>query len=115
MIQGSVDFASGQFAKIVAEVPFIPGATASLACSTTATAAVAVTVGQVVRFSNAGSVAISVAFGDSTIASTITAATAMDIMPGAAEAFTVPVGATHFSAIMASGTGNLKYTKGIGA
>jgi len=94
---------------------FVPGATVSAACSTTALAAVAVTAGAVVRFGNAGTAAISVAFGTSGIAGTVTAATAIDILPGTAEAFTVPAGATHFSAIMASGTGTLKYTTGTGS
>lgn len=92
----------------------IPGSTVSHSCSTTALAAVACTAGEVLRFGVAGAAAIGIRFGTSTVAVDITAATAMDIMPGTAEAFTVPAGATHWSAIMASGTGTLKVTRGAG-
>lgn len=97
--------------------PFEPtvGSTVSHSVSTTALAAVACTPGTVIRFGNTNAVAIGVRFGSSTVAADITAATAMDIMPGTAEAITVPAGATHWSAIMSSGTGTLKTTLGLGS
>jgi hypothetical protein len=92
----------------------VPGSTVSHSVSTTALTAVACTPGEVIRFGNGNSAAVGVRFGDSSVAAVITAATAMDIMPGSAEAFTVPPGATHWSAIMSSGTGTLKTTRGAG-
>lgn len=97
--------------------PFEPtaGSTVSHSISTTALTAVACTPGTVIRFGNAGAAAIGVRFGSSTVAADITAATSMDIMPGTAEAITVPAGVTHWSAIMSSGTGTLKTTLGLGS
>lgn len=97
--------------------PFEPtaGSTVSHSVGTTALTAVACTPGTVIRFGNAGAAAIGIRFGSSTVAADITAATAMDIMPGTAEAITVPAGATHWSAIMSSGTGTLKTTLGLGS
>lgn len=98
--------------------PFEPvaGSTISYSCSTTALAAVACTPGTVLRFGVAGSAAIGIRFGNSSaVSAAITAATAMDIMPGTAEAITVPADASHWSAIMSSGTGTLKVTLGAGS
>ena len=98
--------------------PFEPvaGSTVSYSCSTTALAAVACTPGTVLRFGVAGSAAIGIRFGNSSaVSAAITAATAMDIMPGTAEAITVPADASHWSAIMSSGTGTLKVTLGAGS
>ena len=107
--------ASGAFATVATPFEPIPGSTVSYSCSTTALSAQACTAGEVLRFGNANSLAIGIRFGDNTVAASITAATAMDIMPGTAETFTVPGSATHWSAIMASGTGTLKTTRGAGA
>jgi hypothetical protein len=101
--------------------PFTPVVVATVsetvahACSTTALTAVACTSGEALRFGNPGSLAIGFMFGPAAVASTITYATAMDIMPGSVEVFTVPPGVTHYSAIMPSGTGTLKRTRGAGA
>lgn len=87
--------------------------TQSLAVTATSSAAQAVTAGEVIRFSNAGSKAIAVMFGTSGVVASY--ATALDIMPGSSEAITVPAGATHFAAICNTGdTGTLKWTRGTG-
>ena len=90
----------------------VAGSTQSLAVTTASSAARAITVGEVIRFSNAGTNPIAVAFGAAGVVAV--AATAMDVMPGTAESFTVPAGTTHFAAIMASGSGTLKWTRGTG-
>lgn len=97
--------------------PFEPtaGSTVSHSVSTTALAAVACTAGSVIRFGNSGALPIGIRFGASDVAAVITAPTSMDIMPGTAEVFTVPPGVTHWSAIMASGSGTLKTTFGVGS
>lgn len=121
MVKYIVDLANSLFAPGQVNIPFIPpihtANTDSLSCSTSVSALIAVSPNQVVRFSNAGSTAISIGFGTNTGGnnlSGLTNAHGIDIMPGAVEAFTVPVGATHFAAIMASGTGTLKYAIGVG-
>lgn len=91
---------------------FQPDATTTVLAVTAASARTALPAGVAVRLSNAGDVAISVRFGDSTVTA---ATTAMDILPGSAEVFRVPTGATHLAAIVASGTGTLKITAGSGA
>ena len=90
----------------------VAGSTQSLAVTTASSAAQAITAGEVIRFSNAGTNPIAVAFGTAGVVAV--AATAMDVMPGTAESFTVPAGTTHFAAIMASGSGTLKWTRGTG-
>lgn len=106
--------AAAALATVAAPFTPTPGSTASHACSTTPLTAVACTPGQVLRFGHTASGPISVAFGASTIAASITAAAALDVYPGCPEAFTVPPGVTHWSAVMASGTGTLKCTTGAG-
>jgi hypothetical protein len=106
--------AAAALATVAAPFTPTPGSTASHACSTTPLAAVACTPGQVLRFGHTASGPISVAFGASTIAASITAAAALDIYPNCPEALTVPPGVTHWSAVMASGTGTLKCTTGAG-
>lgn len=87
--------------------------TQSLAVTAASSAAQAVTAGDVLRFSNAGTKPIAVLFGTSGV--TAVYASALDIMPGSSEAITVPVGATHFAAICNTGdTGTLKWTRGTG-
>lgn len=115
MFQHRVDLPNGAYADSTNQLVFTPGATASLACSTSASAVVNVIEGQIIRFSNAGDEPIAVGFGTLASLASLTYATAMDILPGGAEAFTVPTGATKMVAIMATGTGTLKYTFGIGA
>jgi len=106
--------AAAALATVAAPFTPTPGSTISHACSTTPLAAVACTPGQVLRFGHTASGPISVAFGASTIAASITAAAALDIYPNCPEALTVPPGVTHWSAVMASGTGTLKCTTGAG-
>jgi len=94
----------------MATFPFAPEQTQSFACSTTPLAAQPCRAGQVLRFSVDGAEAIGVAFGASNIASVITYGTAMSVTRP--ELFTVPGGATHWSAVMATGPGTLKVTPG---
>lgn len=91
---------------------FQPEATTTTLAVTTASARVALPAGDTLRLSNAGDVAISVRFGDGTVTA---ATTAMDILPGSAEVFRVPAGATHIAGIVAAGTATLKLTPGSGA
>lgn len=82
-----------------------------LAVSTTSVNG-ALPAGAIIRISNGSSVPVCVAFGNSGIVATNSD---MDVLPGNAECFRPPAGATHIAAIMAQGTTTLKVTPGNGA
>jgi hypothetical protein len=89
------------------------GSTQSMSVTAISSAAQAVTAGDVIRYSNAGTKPIAIMFGGSGV--TAGYATALDIMPGSSEAITVPATATHFAAICNTGdSGTLKWTRGTG-
>lgn len=84
---------------------------ANLALSTSASAATALGNAPQVRFANTGTVNVYLRFGGASVAAT---STDMTIQPGVTEIYTIPEGATHFSAMAAAGTPTLNYTLGRG-
>lgn len=110
-----VDLPNGTYVPVNAALVFAPGTTVAHDLTTTPIASVAVTAGTILRFSNPSANLVYLAFGTSGINGTITAATAMDLLPGSVECFTVPAGATHFSAMTATSTATIKRTTGLGA
>lgn len=54
-----------------------------------------------------------VAFGNASVAATV--ANSIPVFPNYPEVFTVPNGATHFAAILSTGTGSVFATSGFGA
>jgi hypothetical protein len=116
MARHSVDLAGGFFAPSVNGLVFTQLApTATLSVPNTGSALVTVVEGQIIRFSNSSDEPIGISFGTAATLGGLTYATAMDIMPGSVEAFTVPPSATRFKAITETTTLSLKYTIGVGA
>ncbi|WWT39902.1 hypothetical protein [Microcystis phage Mwe-JY08] len=76
-------------------------------------------VGNEVRVANPGDAVIFVAFGDAFVVAVAptdaTANNGLPIMPGSVEAFRLPGSVTHAAAIMATGSGILYFTSGVGA
>lgn len=93
--------------------PFTPGASSTLAV-TTSSARVAITrkgSEQVLIYAPAANAAAFIVFGDDTVVAT-TAGVA--IPPGFNKVFTVPEGATHVAAITGASTATLYFTCGDG-
>lgn len=116
MQQHSVDLAGGQYAPSVNNLVFSPsGFSAAVSVGTGGSATIAVVAGTVIRFSNANDAVIGVAFGTDVSLGSLTAVQAMDLLPGSAESFAVPVGADKMKFITPAGTYTVKYTVGVGA
>jgi hypothetical protein len=111
-----VDLLDGTFAPSVSNLVFSQASpTVTLSVPTSGSALVTVVAGQIIRFTNNTDTPIGVSFGTAATLGGLTYATAMDILPGSAEAFCVPYAATRFKAISPTGTLDLKYTIGVGA
>lgn len=116
MEKAKVDLPGGLlYVPMAASLVFTPGTTVAVSLTTTPVAAISVTPGQVIRFSNPSAELVYLLFGGTTVATDLNANNSLDLVSGAVECFTVPSGATKMSLRTAANTATVKYTVGLGA
>lgn len=110
-----VDLPNATYAPVNAALVFTPGLTVAVNLTVTPVAAISVTAGTILRFTNPGAELVYLLFGGNTVASDLTASNSLDLVAGAVECFTVPFGITKMSMRAAANTATVKYTVGLGA